>query len=78
MPSRLPPAAASQLAGCSEWVMFESQEDLARAVGYLLGCHRHNFAVLPDSKWTMVMSDMALKCLQIHLESRTLDKLETE
>jgi len=66
MTNLFPPEAHAQLEEVSEWVEFDSQVMLAKAVGVLLGCHRHNFVVLPVGRWSMCVSKTGLECLTNH------------
>jgi hypothetical protein len=66
----LEPKVSGQLSACTEWVEFANQQDLGRAVGYLLGCHRHNFIVLPDGQWSIVVSMAGMSCLREYFGSR--------
>lgn len=58
-----PRSAITRLSRATEWVEFASQKDLARAVGHLLGCHRHSFAVIPGEHWSLLMSAKAFDCI---------------
>lgn len=71
----LEPKVSSQVSACTEWVEFTNQQDLAKAVGYLLGCHRHNFIVLPDGQWSLVVSEAGLACLKEYFKSRAIRDL---
>jgi hypothetical protein len=50
-------------------VSFGTQREMARAIGTLIGCHGHHFAVIPDAGmgWAIVCSEMAARCLQDRL-----------
>jgi hypothetical protein len=71
----LEPKVSDQVSACTEWVEFAKQEDLAKAVGYLLGCHRHNFIVLPDGQWSVVVSQAGMTCLREYYRGREFEDL---
>lgn len=70
----LPPDVAGLLDGATEWVGFPSREMMAKGIGYLLGCHNHNFVVLSDHTFSLVVSKTALQCLQDAFPTSLLER----
>lgn len=58
---------AGELNKIESMVGFDSLEDMQKAACHLLQCHRHHFAVLPDSGYKLAVSADAMECLKLAL-----------
>lgn len=65
--------AERRIQGATEWVSFADTESLARAVGILLGCHPHHFAVATDfGENSLFCSKMAVQCILPYFNQGTI------
>jgi hypothetical protein len=72
----LPDGVADHLDGLEEWVQFDTTRDMAKAVGYLVGCHQHRLIVLPHGKPSLVMTSLGFDCLKKHFRDRKISLIQ--
>lgn len=52
------------LGGVEVVMHFGDPERMIQAANYLMRCHAHHFAVLPDYTFGLAVSERGIKCLQ--------------
>lgn len=52
------------LGGVAYTVHFDHSDKMIRAANHLMKCHPHHFAVVPNHRYGLVVSEMGAQCLK--------------